>query len=112
MTEYKVIKAFTDLKDDNHVYQAGDDFPREGSNADEKRIAELSGTENKRKEALIAAVTDEGALEKVETDSDEVAEVTSTRYPKHNGGGWYELSNGETVQGKDAALEAEAKLQE
>lgn len=26
------------------------------------------------------------------------------QYPKHVGGGWYELSNGERVQGKEEAL--------
>ena len=31
-------------------------------------------------------------------------------FPKHAGGGWYELSNGDKVQGKDSALEAEAAL--
>jgi hypothetical protein len=29
------------------------------------------------------------------------------QYPKHVGGGWYELSNGERVQGKEEAIEAE-----
>lgn len=31
-------------------------------------------------------------------------------YPKATGGGWYELSNGEKVQGKKEAVEAEKKL--
>ena len=31
-------------------------------------------------------------------------------FPKHVGGGWYELSNGEKVQGKQEAEEAEADL--
>ena len=31
-------------------------------------------------------------------------------YPKHTGGGWYELSNGEKVQGKDNAIQAEKEL--
>ena len=31
-------------------------------------------------------------------------------FPKHTGGGWYELSNGDKLQGKDNALEAEAAL--
>ncbi len=31
-------------------------------------------------------------------------------YPIHAGGGWYTLSNGEKVQGKEAAEEAEAAL--
>ena len=33
-------------------------------------------------------------------------------YPIHVGGGHYELSNGEKVKGKEAAIEAEAALQE
>jgi len=31
-------------------------------------------------------------------------------FPKHTGGGWYELSNGDKVQGKDHALKEEAAL--
>lgn len=37
---------------------------------------------------------------------DEVKE----NYPVHTGGGWYELSNGERVQGKQLAEEAENTL--
>lgn len=33
-------------------------------------------------------------------------------YPKSAGGGWYELSNGEKVQGEEGAKAAEAKLSE
>ena len=29
------------------------------------------------------------------------------KFPKHTGGGWYELSNGEKVQGKEEAEKAE-----
>ena len=31
-------------------------------------------------------------------------------FPKHTGGGWYELSSGEKVQGKEDAEKAESKL--
>ncbi|MDF9520769.1 hypothetical protein P5815_09410 [Bacillus cereus] len=31
-------------------------------------------------------------------------------FPKHTGGGWYELSNGEKVQGKEEAMSAERSL--
>ena len=34
-----------------------------------------------------------------------------TLYPNHTGGGWYELSNGEKVKGKDEATTAEEALQ-
>lgn len=53
---YKVLKAFTDLKDGNHVYLAGDAFPRKGVEASDERIAELASADNKRGEPLIKAV--------------------------------------------------------
>ena len=31
-------------------------------------------------------------------------------YPKATGGGWYELSNGESIRGKEKAIEAEKEL--
>lgn len=37
-----------------------------------------------------------------------IRQVEDKSYPFHIGGGWYELSNGERVQGKEAAEEAEA----
>lgn len=51
--KYVVLKAFTDLHDDNHVYYTGDAYPRIGYKPTAERIAELSGTKNKRNEALI-----------------------------------------------------------
>ena len=53
---YKVIKFFTDLQDNNHPYNVGDTFPRKGKTADEVRIAELSGSDNKQGKPLIKAV--------------------------------------------------------
>jgi len=54
--KYRVIKDFTDLKDDNHVYLVGDEFPHKGVEVSDERIAELASTSNKRGEALIEAV--------------------------------------------------------
>lgn len=59
--EYKVVKDFKDLKDNGHVYRAGDSFPRPSVNVDAKRIAELSTTKNARKEVLIEALVKESA---------------------------------------------------
>lgn len=47
-----VIKDFKDLQADNHIYRAGDKYPRKGKGKKE-RIEELSGSENKRGEPLI-----------------------------------------------------------
>ncbi len=91
MAEYKVIEAFKDLQDNDHIYYKGDSFPREGAEISDERIQELSSENNKRETVLIEVVEE---------------------YPKHTGGGYYELSNGEKVQGKDAAIEAEEALKE
>ncbi len=55
---YKVLKDFTDFGD-KHIYRAGDEFPRVGAKANEKRIAELSTCQNRRGEVLIAAIEEE-----------------------------------------------------
>lgn len=56
---YRVLKAFVDLQDNRYRYEEGDEYPRKGKRTSKKRIAELSGTENKRGMALIEAVEDE-----------------------------------------------------
>lgn len=61
---YKVIKLFADLEDKNHIYNPGDVFPRAGAEASEKRIKELSGSDNKRGEPLIVLIEDAPAEEK------------------------------------------------
>ena len=53
---YKVIKLFADLHDNNHVYNVGDAFPREGITVTEGRIAELAGSNNKQGVPLIAKI--------------------------------------------------------
>lgn len=53
---YRVIEKFTDLKDDNHVYNPGDAFPREGAEVSDARLAELSSESNRRGIPLIEKV--------------------------------------------------------
>ena len=48
----------------------------------------------------IKELQDKGFLKKLEIES----------FPKHTGGGWYELSGNSKVQGKDEAIAAEKKL--
>lgn len=40
----------------------------------------------------------------------EAVEDDTPEFPQHVGGGTYELSNGEKVKGKDAAIKAQAEL--
>ncbi|UPK45762.1 hypothetical protein [Paenibacillus pabuli] len=54
---YIVIKDFKDLEDKNHIYRAGDKYPRSGRGKKD-RIEELLGSENRRGEPLIQEVGD------------------------------------------------------
>ena len=55
---YKVIVRFTDLQDNKHVYNVGDEFPRVGAHPSKKRIAELASGKNRRKIPLIEEVAE------------------------------------------------------
>lgn len=56
---YKVIVKFKDLQDDSYIYNAGDEFPREGLKVSKKRFNELSSDKNRRGKPLIEFVEDE-----------------------------------------------------
>lgn len=55
----KVIKYFTDLQDNNHEYNEGDVFPREGKEVSEERLAELSAKNNRQGVPLIERVQEQ-----------------------------------------------------
>lgn len=55
---YMVIKAFRDLKDNNHVYSVGDTFPRNGVEAGAERVAELSSDKNLQGVPLIEEIAE------------------------------------------------------
>lgn len=55
---YKVVEFFHDLRDGGHAYKPGDTFPREGVDASDARLAELSGTNNARGVKLIEKVVE------------------------------------------------------
>lgn len=56
---YKVIKAFTDLQDNNYLYKEGDEYPRKGFEVLPSRLKELATKANRRGEALIKEIEDE-----------------------------------------------------
>lgn len=43
---YTVIEAFVDLQDNNHLYGAGDEFPRAGHDVTLSRLSELMSAKN------------------------------------------------------------------
>ena len=55
---YKVIKSFTDLKDNNYAYYVGDTFPHNGVEVCAERIAELASDKNRRGVSLIEEVAE------------------------------------------------------
>ena len=56
---YKVIKHFIDIHDNDHSYNEGDIFPREGGDVSEERIKELAGSDNKQHTPLIELVEED-----------------------------------------------------
>jgi len=94
---FKVLNDFKDTQH-QHTYKVGDDYPKEGYKAEEKRVAYLQ-SENPEYRMRFLGEGKEQPLEDSSFDSK----------IKHVGGGWYELPNGEKVQGKE---EANAALSE
>ena len=54
----RVIKAFTDLKDNKHAYSVGDIFPRNGVEVDAEQIAELASGKNRLGVPLIEKIAE------------------------------------------------------
>lgn len=70
---YRVVKTFSDLQDNNYTYNAGDEFPRKGVEVSDERIKELSGPNNKLGTPLIKEIKPKGRTtkkKKVEEDAD------------------------------------------
>lgn len=84
MKKYEVIRFFTDLRDYDHAYNVGDEFPRQGVTVSAERLAELSGSNNKQGVPLIKAVEDpdnqntEEEKSQNTTAQDGVSESTAT----------------------------------
>ena len=55
---YKVICSFADRTDNNHIYNVGDIYPRDGFTADDETINALSTTENRHRTVFIEKVRD------------------------------------------------------
>jgi len=89
------IKFKQGLAGPNYNYNPGDQ-----ADFDEKQAIRLC-------EAGIAAPV---KIENTEKQVKKPVEKSAKEYPHHKGGGYYELSNGETIQGKDEAIDAEKEL--
>ena len=90
---YPILNSFQDLQDESRLNEKNTFYPREGLEPTEERIKEL------QEKRFIGPKV-----------AEEVPEENEVEYPLHKGGGNYVLSNGESVKGKEAALEAEEQL--
>ncbi|CDQ20859.1 hypothetical protein SAMN05192559_1084 [Halobacillus karajensis] len=130
---YRVIRAFRDKENDHHTYKKGDVFPVSGEESEE-RIEYLMSPDNKLGEPVIEKLNQapeeglgewdsqenssntesDGNEENAKEDSGEGESDTDSEdkgeFPIHTGGAWFELSNGEKIQGKEEAVQAEEEL--
>lgn len=60
---YRVVTAFADAQDNEHIYNVGDVFPRTGVTVGKKRLGALSSNRNKYGVVFIANDTHEEASE-------------------------------------------------
>lgn len=101
--KYPVLKNFRD-KETGRLLLAGQSYSHEDQ-ARLDNLIELGFLQG----AAVGEVKDnkeEGGQEDGQSEGTE-----EDSFPKHTGGGNYELSNGEKVKGKDKALAAEKELE-
>lgn len=65
---YKVLVRFMDLQDENHIYEQGDTFPRNGVKVSADRINELASYDNKIGCPLIEKVSRKRVKKDADTD--------------------------------------------
>lgn len=92
-----VVNDFAEKEHNGHLYRAGESYPANGFEATAERVSFLAQVHPKYKKIYLANVQ-------------ETATNTHEEFPKATGGGWYLLSNGDKVQGKDEAIEAQQAL--
>lgn len=105
----RVVNPFKENAHKGHEYVAGDVYPADGFEATEDRVYFLTGIHPKYKKIYLADVTIHGDEIQPPVNT-QIPSVGNEGFPKSTGGGWYLLSNGEKVQGKDEAIEAQEKL--
>ncbi|MBB6451989.1 hypothetical protein HNQ94_000410 [Salirhabdus euzebyi] len=91
----KALRNFTDLKENKRRVE------NEVFEVTEERFKEINGADYGE---LVEDVSES-------TDGDNGENGENENFPKHTGGGWYELSNGEKIKGKDEAEAAEKALE-
>ena len=99
---YRVVKYFTDLTDNNHAYNTGDTFPRDGLIVPKSRISELCSSNNKLGQPVIEKIGGEEPVESVPVN--EVEDSSEKQYTEE------ELENMTTKEIKTVAAERGYKI--
>lgn len=94
---YETTRNWTDAEDNKRLNEVGHPYPREGLEVSQERIDYLLNKGGDFESPFIKFV-------------DKPKDEEDKEFPKHTGGGYYELSNGEKVKGKEAAEKAENEL--
>ncbi|MEC3884587.1 hypothetical protein VKA52_12710 [Halobacillus sp. HZG1] len=102
---YKVTRGFKDKNTQIH-YRQGVFYP--GGSVSDERLKELMSEDNAVKTPVLEKVKEVPRTK--EESPEEEKQPQENEFPKHKGGPWYELSNGEKIQGKEEAVQAEEEL--
>ena len=81
MAKYKVLEAFSDLQDNEHIYHPGDMFPRDGFEVSIDRLTSLAGSDNKLGRPLIEYVV-ETVIDEPVDETEKPAEKAKEEQPK------------------------------
>lgn len=99
---YKVIYRFMDLQDFNHIYEVGDEYPRNGSETTPSRIRELATTENKIGKPLIKGMQNNSSVKPVDLLNEHSKDLNKTAINRMSTA---DLQSFATEQGIDNAEE-------
>ncbi|MFJ7662963.1 hypothetical protein ACIQXW_11220 [Lysinibacillus sp. NPDC097162] len=110
MITAKVVNSFKELQHNGHMYNTGDTYPAEGFEATEERVFFLTGVHPKYEKIYLAEVVSDEQGEQEQKQEEQKQEEHVSEHPKHIGGGYYELSNGVKIKGKEDAIEAEKAI--
>ena len=78
---YRVVRYFEDMQDNNHAYNTGDKFPRDGMSVSIDRINELASDQNKQHTVLIVK-EDEPVSDPVKETEDSLSGMTTREIKK------------------------------
>ena len=106
---YTVIYRFMDLQDFNHIYEVGDEYPRNGSETTSSRIKELAGKENKIGKPLIKGMQNNNSVELVDLPDKSSKDLNKTAINRMSTADLQTLAAEQGIENADEISGAELK---